>query len=224
MRKQRRLANSARGGGRFGSGLAPTTEPNRLTPDEFEQHILEVAALWGRRMLQSRTIFLATDVLRSTVGDLNAYLRSIAKVFPIEPKPLTPSPRSRGEGSSHDDRMPDTGDASPHFDGVHIFLDNFVLGRHDRAAWNELAALGLTRVSIGIASGDPEIRAHYHQHWPNEALRSTFADIKSAGIGVSILTLVGAGGTEAAERARQTDGRFDHLARPGPRRFRLSLG
>ena len=95
--------------------------------------------------------------------------------------------------------MPDAGDASPHFDGVHVFLDNFVLGRLDRAAWNEFAALGLTRVSLGIASGDCEVRAHYHQHWPNEALRSTFADLKSAGIGASVLTLVGAGGTEHAD-------------------------
>jgi hypothetical protein len=152
--------------------------------------------------LQSRTIFLATDMLRSTAGDLNAYLKSTAKAFPIEPKRITSSPRLRGVGrderSSHDDRVPDTTDASPHFDGVHIFLDNFVVGGRDRAAWNELADLGLTRVSVGIASGDCETRAHYGQEWPNEALRSTFAKLKSAGIGVSILTLVGAGGTEAA--------------------------
>ena len=43
----------------FGSGRAPAAEPYRRTPEQFRQHARQVAALWGRRLLQSRNIFLA---------------------------------------------------------------------------------------------------------------------------------------------------------------------
>jgi hypothetical protein len=154
--------------------------------------------------MQSRTLFLAAgDVLRLPADELKAYLTSLTKVFPIQSNPGAPSTREReegpGEGSSDLDRMPSSRDASPQFDGVHIFLDDFARGGHGRGVWTEYAALGIKRVSVGIVSGDPGIRALYHQQGSNQNFRETFADLKSAGIGASVLTLVGAGGTEQAQ-------------------------
>jgi hypothetical protein len=171
--------------GRFGSGRAWLIDPHRRTPDEFRQHARDVAALWGRRLLQSRTVFLAgSDVLSLPAGDVKAYLASIGEIFSIEP----------AAGSAP------AGETRARIDGVHVFLDDFIPGRPDRADWPEFAALGLTRVSVGIASGDSVVRARYHQQWTDDALRAAFADLKAAGIGASVLTLVAAGGDEYAER------------------------
>src|SRR5262249_12536246 len=43
------------------------------------------------------------------------------------------------------------------------------------------------------------VRVLYDKHWKDEDLRSTVADLKAAGLGVSVLTLVGAGGVDRAE-------------------------
>ena len=59
----------------------------------------------------------------------------------------------------------------PRFDGVHAFLDNFALPRPDRAGWRELAARGLVRISLGVESGDPEVRRIYQKSWEDDELR-----------------------------------------------------
>ena len=156
---------------------------------EFAQHTKDVAALWGRRLLQSRTLFLAgSDVLRQPVEKLADILGAIGETFPIEP-------RAHGTMANRADE-----EERPRFDGVHAFLDDFALPRPDRAGWRELAARGLVRISLGVESGDPEVRRNYQKHWADDELRATVADSKAAGIGVSVITLVGAGGVERAER------------------------
>ena len=163
--------------GEFGSGRALSTHSYRRTPDEFRQHAREVAAIWGRRSLQSRTIFLAgSDVLRLPESDVSAYLNVVREVF-----------------------MSDRDETSPRFDGVHLFLDDFGPGLPTRPAWAAFAVLGLTRVTVGVTSGDPVVRSFYHQTWTDEDLRRAFADLKSAGIGASVLTFVAAGGLEHAD-------------------------
>src|SRR5262249_3215339 len=170
----------------------------------------EVGALWGRRLLQSRTVFLAGgDVLQWPAVRVNDYLTSLARVFPIASDPVTPSSRSSGEsrseGQSDRNPVPTPTDAAPHFDGVHIFWDDFAPRCPDRDDWRQFSAAGLNRVSIGIASGNPDIRAFYHQHWSDQELRTAFAELKSAGIGASVLTLVGGGGAQhAATHVRDT--------------------
>ncbi len=174
----------------FGSGRPRAAQPYRRTLDEFRQHARQVAALWGRRLLQSRTIFLAgSDVLRLPEDDVVAYLTAIREVFPIE----ADGPK-RGR-----DRTVDSGEAIPRFEGVHAFLDDFARGCPPRESWAAFAALGLVRVSVGMVSGDREVRLLYDQGWSDEDFRATFADLKSAGIGASVLTLAGAGGIEHAE-------------------------
>ncbi len=171
----------------FGSGRAPVGEAYRRSPDEFRQHVRDVAALWGRRLLQSRAIFLAgSDVLRLPESDVKEYLTAVGEVFPIE----------AAAAKSGRDRKSDGGDGAPRFEGVHVFLDDFRPGATD---WTALARLGLARLSFGMTSGDPVVRSLCHQHWSDEEFRVTFADLKAAGLGASILTMVGAGGVEHSE-------------------------
>ena len=156
-------------------------EPQRRTPDEFEQHARAVGALWGRRLLQCRTAFLAgSDALLLPVADVKPYLTTINK-------------------STHGERRRSN---ILRCDEIHAFLDDFIEGRPDRDSWKQFAACGLNRVSIGIASGDPTVRAPYQEHWSDQDLRGVFALLKSAGIGASVLTLVGAGGPDHAQAHR----------------------
>ena len=162
----------------FGSGRAPLAAPHRRTPDQFRQHAREVASVWGRRLLQSRTIFLTgSDVLRLPQDDVLAYLNVIREVFMSD------------EGEN---RLRVLRECTSSWKIL-------APGLPGRSGWAAFAALGLKRVSIGMISGDPEVRSLYHQGWTDEEVRAAFADLKSAGIGASVLALVGAGGVEYAD-------------------------
>jgi hypothetical protein len=170
----------------FGGALV--NEAYTRSASEFAQHTQDVARLWGRRLLQSRIVFLAgADVLHQPVEEVTAYLSAIGLTFPIEPRrPATALTQDEvGE--------------KPRFDGVHAFLDCFSQSLPDRIGWHELAKRGLVRISIGVESGDPEVLSLYQKRWDHDVLRATVAGIKAAGMGVSFLTLVGAGGVERAE-------------------------
>ncbi len=163
-------------------GINPDGSPVVRSSTQFAEHLEDVATLWGRRLLQSRILFLGGgDVFQQPVEQLAGYLGAIGQKFNI-------APRTRGTGATD----PDHGHKA-RFDGVHAFLGDGNLPRPDATAWRELAALGLTRVSIGIESGDPDVRALFRQSWRDEEIRSAIADLKAAGIGLSVLTLVGAG-------------------------------
>ena len=124
-------------------------------------------------------IFLAGgDVLHQPAEQIEAYLDHLGRTFPI---------RSADE------------EADIRFEGVHAFLDDFRGPRFGREVWRRFAERGLNRVSLGVESGDPEVRAIYGKGWEDAELRATVADLKAAGLGVSVLTLVGAGGVERAD-------------------------
>jgi hypothetical protein len=55
------------------------------------------------------------------------------------------------------------------------------------------------RVALGVESGDPFIRQILGKSWADDDLRTMVADLKACDLGVSLLTLVGAGGTGLAD-------------------------
>jgi hypothetical protein len=170
-------------------GMSPVAESYARSREEFERHVREVAALWGRRCVQSRWAFLAgSDVLRRPLEEVAAYLDEVGQVFSIEPRPSSPAT------DPDDTDLP-----KPRLDGIHAFLDDFTPPRPDRAGWCAFAARGLVRVSLGVESGNPEVRERYLKTWNDEELRSTVTDLRAAGLGINVLTLVGAGGVERAD-------------------------
>ncbi len=184
-------------------GASPASEPRVRTPAEFQDHATLVAALWGRRLKQSRFVFLAgSDVLRQPVETVVAYLDTIKRTLPITPAPQSEvNCRATPEEAGH------------RIEGVQAFLDNFLRPRPDHSGWRELLTRGLVRVSLGVESGDPEVRTCYHKNYSDDDLSATIEDIKSAGIGISLLTLVGAGGVErAASHVRETARLCESLA------------
>jgi hypothetical protein len=191
-----------------GFGGSPGDSAYARSLAEFEQHAKDVAALWGRRLLQAHTVFLAgRGVLRRPVGEVTALLSVISRTLPIEPR-TQPGAEDRAPASDQ-----------PRFDGVHMFLDNFDSPRSDFAGWNELARGGLVRVSLGVESGDPEVRNFYQKSWADEELRATVGNIRASGIGLSVLTLVGAGGIEHAQAHVDSAARFFQALDLGPGDF-----
>ena len=132
--------------GASGIGLSSDKEASARSPGEFEQHARNVAGLWGRRLLQSRVIFLAgDDVLHSPAHDVAAFLETAGRTFPIEPK----SRRAKTVPAEDDDDR-------PHFDGVHVFLGNFAAAQPRLADWGDYACAGVSPGQPRFGVGRPK--------------------------------------------------------------------
>ena len=124
---------------------------------EFQQHVLQVARLMGRRMLQARIAFLASDdVLRRPVQDVIAYLDVLGQTFEI-------APRTKGQVE------PSFEDA-PHIDGIYAFVDDFTAPSPGPSAFAEFRQRYLTHLSLGVESGDAQVRGLYHKSWCDDDL------------------------------------------------------
>jgi hypothetical protein len=168
----------------FGAG--PVFEHSVRTPEEFERHACDVARLMGRRLMQTRLTFLAgSDLLRRPAGDVIAYLETLSRVFSIVPK-IKGSLTSRQEDA-------------PVLEGIHTFLDDFSPPRPGAETLRAYHDRHLIHAGLGVESGDPDVRRRYGKTWDDDDLRAIAADLKSAGFGLSVLTLVGAGGSEAGD-------------------------
>ena len=150
-------------------GGAPAAEHYVRSASEFQEHVRAVSRLLGRRILQCRGVFLGgSDVLRRPEDEVVGYLEAIRGTFAGDP------------------------DASTR-DEVHAFLDDFSPPRPDARAFRRFKEHRLHRVSLGVESGDPSIRRLYGKSWADEDLADVVADIKGAGLALSLVVLVGAG-------------------------------
>lgn len=155
-------------------------------PAEFQQHVLDVTRLVGRRLLQMRIAFLASgDVLRLPVNDLTEYLEILGRAFTFAPQVKDSSAVPL--------------DDSPQIEGIYAFLDDFSPPCPDLDAFHSFRQRHLKHVTMGVESGYDRVRGLYHKSWCDNDLRAVVADAKAAGIGLSVLTLVGAGGEEHGE-------------------------
>ena len=178
-------------GDRDGRGFAgaPPSEHVVRAPELFEGHVRDVAKLLGRRLLQTRTAFLAgADVLRLPGRDVLAYLDILGREL-------------RPEGAEE-----------PWIEDVHAFLDDFQNPVVDVRTLREAYARRLSRIALGVESGAPELRRKFGKDWSDADLQSFAAHAKDAGIELSVLTLVGAGGkSRRAEHLDRTRGLIESL-------------
>ncbi len=156
-------------------GGAPAAEHYVRSASEFQEHVRAVSRLLGRRILQCRGVFLGgSDVLRQPEDEVVGYLEAIRGTF--------------------------AGDLdSASRDQVHAFLDDLSSPRPDARAFRRFQEHRLHRVSLGVESGAPAIRRLYGKSWADVDLADVVADIKGAGLALSLVVLVGAGGEENAE-------------------------
>lgn len=139
-------------------------------PDEFRAHARDVRGFLGDGLGLRRSIFL---------GDANAL---------VAPMPLL-LPLMDAAGEVFDARAM----------GVYAFLDGFSGERKSADDYALLAARGLRRVYIGLESGNAELLAFLRKPGaPDDALHAARA-MKSGGVAVGVIVLVGAGGHAFAE-------------------------
>ena len=157
------------GGRSFGGG---ESHPHAVrSPEEFEAHVRAVAALLGRRLEQTKAVFLAgADVLRQPADDVLGYLDAIGRGLPT----------------------------SPTINEVHVFMDDFSDPIPGGDLLKEAHGRGLSQIALGVESGDPEVRRLYGKTWRDEGVREFVAHAKESAVALSVLILVGAGGTERA--------------------------
>jgi hypothetical protein len=142
--------------------------------------------LMGRRLLQMRVAFLAgADVLRSPPQDLIRYLAIVCSRL------IAANGVAMGDDQADLER--------PRIESIHAMLDDFSPGRPDRATLRAAGERHVRHVTLGVESGDPELRRIFGRTWSDNDLRATVADLRDFGIKVSVLTLVGPGGAHRAE-------------------------
>ena len=116
--------------------------------------------MWGRRLLQSRVIFLAGgDVLHQPAEQVEAYLDAIGRTFPIRQDRRATADASASRASTRSSTISLAPSVSVE-------------------TGSRLAERGLGRVSLGVESGDPEVAAVYGKDWDDDDLRATVADLE----------------------------------------------
>jgi hypothetical protein len=155
-------------------------QPFRIkTPEEFRQHVRAVREYLGESiLLRQRSIFLGA------ANALTIPLPRLLPLFDVICEELAPSPENRGRAGEGV--------------GVYAFLDAFTGTRKSAEDYRALAERGLKRVYIGLESGhDPLlefVRKPGHAHDAIETVQA----IKSAGINVGLIVLIGLGGERFA--------------------------
>lgn len=138
------------------------------SPDDFGQHIMNVKNFLGNGLSLRRTIFL---------GDANALVVPINKLIPLME-------------IIHN-----------HLDveklgGIFAFLDGFSGERKSTGDYQKLRDLGLNKIYIGLESGNNQLLKFLNKPGSAQDALSAVRTIKSSGISVGIIVLLGAGGKQ----------------------------
>ncbi len=178
-----------------GLGKGPASAIVVRSAGEFRQHVEDVVRLLGRRLLQSRMVFLSGgEVLRLHADLVAAYLDVVDRAFGMTGQELALPENAR--------------DPLTRKMEVFAFLDDFSPPCPDPAGWRAFRERHLAHVTLGIESGAPRIRERYHKAWRDEDLQGVVSGLKSAGIRLSLLILAGAGGHENAAQHRSETARL----------------
>lgn len=142
------------------------------SPEQFQAHINDVKNFIGAGMSLRRTIFL---------GDANALavpMKRLVELFKI---------------TNHEFDVRAMG-------GIFAFLDGFSGDRKHKEDFEELGALGLSRVYIGMESGNAGLLKFLKKPGEPEDVLHAVTAMKNAGISVGLIVLLGAGGQAYARR------------------------
>lgn len=147
------------------------------TPEAFREHVRAVTAFLGEGMSLRRTIFL---------GDANALVIPMPRLLPLL------------------DIIHEHLDVEK-LGGMYAFLDGFSGERKSAADFAALRERGLKRVYVGMESGSEPLLQFLKKPGKPEDVIAAVRNMKSAGVAVGIIVLLGAGGhTYAREHVRDT--------------------
>jgi hypothetical protein len=170
------------------------------TAEQFRQHVAAVLEFFGPALAMRRSIFLAdANALVAPMGRLREQLQVAGGKLQV----------ASGSGrSSTCNLQPATFDLPPATSALQpatcnlplfAFIDAFHVERKSVADWQELAALGLARVYIGMESGhDPLLRWLNKPGDANDVLDAV-TTLKAAGLQASVIIMLGVGGDRYAD-------------------------
>ncbi len=138
------------------------------SPIDFDHHITNVKNFLGNGLSLRRTIFL---------GDANALVVPTKKLIPLVEK------------------------IHKHLDveklgGIFAFLDGFSGERKATGDYQKLKDLGMNKIYIGLESGNNQLLKFLNKPGSAQDALNAVRTIKSAGISVGIIVLLGAGGKQ----------------------------
>lgn len=156
------------------------------TLQEFRAHAQNIRGFFGDGITLRRSIFLGdANALMVPHARLLEWFDALHDEFAILPRDLTDAERRAWER------------AHPlHFDGVYSFMDAFTTKRKTAEEFAALAERGLRRVYIGLESGDPALLKFLGKPNQPDDVRVLVEHLKTSGVAVGIIILVGAGGAE----------------------------
>jgi len=97
--------------------------------------------------------------------------------------------------------------------GLYGFVDVFTGERKSVDEWDELRRAGLRRLYVGVETGDDGLLGWLNKPGSSEDAREFVGRLKTAGLGVSVIFMVGIGGSRyAGEHVRQTLALAERLA------------
>ena len=150
--------------------------------EEFEKHIRGVKRFFGDGIRLRRSIFLVdANALILPQNGLLRVFDQINQDFCFADSPSG----ARREG--------------PIFEGINSFLDVFAGERRSEMDFRELKARHLKRVYLGMESGFDPLLAFLNKPATSAQASDLVARLKSAGLGVGLIVLIGAGGDQFAE-------------------------
>lgn len=153
-------------------------------PEPFREHIEAVRDFAGTGPGLRRSIFLA---------DANALVTPQRRLLPIfetinESFNVAPAGLSREELARWKAENPDG------ITGIYSFIDAFTGTRKTREEFEELAALGLRRIYIGMESGHVPLLNFLRKPSMPDDVRDLVETAKSAGVNVGVIVMLGIGG------------------------------
>ncbi|GAB4520939.1 MAG: radical SAM protein [Anaerolineae bacterium] len=154
------------------------------SPAEFAAHIDAVLDFFGESIALRRTIFLGdANALVMPFHRLTQLLDVMAGRLTIMPGGLSASEQRRWR-----ERYPDG------FLGLYSFMDAFNVHRKSQEQWRQLAQRGLQRVYIGMETGDDALLRFLNKPGDAADVVEAVTLLKRAGVAVSVIILLGAGG------------------------------
>lgn len=146
------------------------------SPEDFEAHLKAIREFFGDGLWMRRTIFLGSaNALAIPMPRLMALLDRLRRIFPVRA-----------------DREEDG------FAGIYAFLDGFTGLKKTVADYEQLRALGLRRVYIGLESGHEPLLTFLRKPATAEQMIETVRRLKAAGLQVGVIVMIGVGGDRFA--------------------------
>jgi len=153
-------------------------------PAEFQTHVDEALAFFGAGVSMRRSIFLAdANALIIPQRRLLPLMQIVARTFPILPEGLVGVAR-RAWLADHPRSMM----------GVFAFVDGLSAERKTPDDYDDLRALGLRRVYIGLESGHQPLLDWLRKPSTAAAMIDAVGRMKAGGLQVGVIVMLGVGG------------------------------